>query len=41
MTGAAMKLQALNLPPMITFDEDLVPGGRRIPAGSSPPAASS
>lgn len=30
MTGAAMKLQALNLPPMITFDEDLVPGGRRL-----------
>jgi uncharacterized membrane protein YfcA len=26
------KLQALNLPPMITFDQNLVPGGRRISA---------
>ena len=26
------KLQAMNLPPMITFDESLVPGGRRISA---------
>lgn len=29
-TGLAVKLQAMNVPPMITFDEDLVPGGRRI-----------
>ena len=29
-TGIAQKLQAVNLPPMITFDEDLVPGGNRI-----------
>ena len=26
------KLQAMNLPPMITFDESLVPGGRQISA---------
>jgi uncharacterized membrane protein YfcA len=26
------KLQAMNLPPMITFDQSLVPGGRRISA---------
>ncbi|MGV6995472.1 sulfite exporter TauE/SafE family protein [Desulfovibrio sp. QI0430] len=30
MTGVALKLQALAVPPMITFDEDLIPGGRRI-----------
>ncbi len=29
-TGLAIKLQSLNMPPMITFDEDLVPGGRRL-----------
>ncbi|MEG6504605.1 sulfite exporter TauE/SafE family protein [Nitratidesulfovibrio sp. 1201_IL3209] len=29
-TGLSVKLQAMNMPPMITFDEDLVPGGRRI-----------
>ncbi len=29
-TGVAQKLQAINLPPMIKFDEDLVPGGNRI-----------
>ena len=29
-TGVAQKLQAINLPPMITFDEDLVPGGNHI-----------
>lgn len=29
-TGLSVKLQAMNVPPMITFDEDLVPGGRRI-----------
>ncbi len=26
----AQKLQSVNLPPMITFDEDMVPGGNRI-----------
>ena len=26
----AVKLQAMNLPPMITFDEDFVPGGKQI-----------
>ncbi len=26
------KLQAMNLPPMVTFDQSLVPGGRRISA---------
>ena len=29
-TGIASKLQGLNIPPMITFDQDLIPGGRRI-----------
>ncbi len=29
-TGLAVKLQAINMPPMITFDQDLVPGGRRL-----------
>ena len=29
-TSLSVKLQGLNMPPMITFDEDLVPGGRRI-----------
>ena len=29
-TGLALKLQALKIPPMIKFDEDYVPGGRRI-----------
>jgi len=29
-TGLAQKLQAIHVPPMITFDEDLVPGGNRI-----------
>ena len=32
MTGLSVKLQSLTVPPMITFDEDLVPGGRRISA---------
>jgi uncharacterized protein len=32
MTGVAQKLQSVNLPPMISFDEDLVPGGNRISA---------
>lgn len=30
MTGLSLKLQGLNVPPMISFDEDLVPGGRHI-----------
>jgi uncharacterized membrane protein YfcA len=30
MTGLSVRMQSLSLPPMITFDEDLVPGGRRI-----------
>jgi uncharacterized membrane protein YfcA len=29
-TGLAQKLQSVQIPPMITFDEDLVPGGNRI-----------
>jgi uncharacterized membrane protein YfcA len=29
-TGMARKLQNLNVAPMITFDEDFVPGGKRI-----------
>ena len=28
--GLASRLQGVNLPPMITFDEDLVPGGKQI-----------
>jgi uncharacterized protein len=28
--GLAVKLQGMKLPPMITFDEDFVPGGKRI-----------
>ena len=30
MTGLSFRMQSLTVPPMITFDEDLVPGGRRI-----------
>lgn len=30
--GLPAKLQGANIPPLITFDEDLVPGGKRIPA---------
>jgi uncharacterized protein len=30
--GLPEKLQATRIPPMITFDEDLVPGGKQIPA---------
>lgn len=30
ITGMGSKLQALKIPPMIKFDEDYVPGGRRI-----------
>jgi hypothetical protein len=29
-TGVAIKLQALKIPPMIKFDEDIVPGGKKI-----------
>ncbi|MDD3579498.1 MAG: sulfite exporter TauE/SafE family protein [Desulfobacca sp.] len=29
-TGLAQKLQAVKVPPVITFDEDVVPGGNRI-----------
>jgi len=30
MTPLSGRLQAVSVPPMITFDEDLIPGGRRI-----------
>ncbi|MFH1146346.1 MAG: sulfite exporter TauE/SafE family protein [Pseudomonadota bacterium] len=30
LTGLPLKLQSINLPPMISFDEDLVPGGRKL-----------
>jgi hypothetical protein len=30
LTGLAQKLQSVNLPPMITFDEGVIPGGRKI-----------
>jgi uncharacterized protein len=30
--GLPARLQAANIPPVITFDEDLVPGGKKIPA---------
>ncbi|MCA1960723.1 MAG: sulfite exporter TauE/SafE family protein [Desulfomonile sp.] len=30
--GIPQKLQSAKIPPLITFDEDLVPGGKRIPA---------
>jgi uncharacterized membrane protein YfcA len=29
-TGIALKLQNMKMPPMITFDEDFVPGGKQI-----------
>ncbi len=32
MTGLARKMQAVSLPPMIHFDEGVVPGGRKISA---------
>ncbi len=32
MTGLAQKLQAMNIPPMIHFDQTVVPGGRKISA---------
>ncbi len=30
VTGMGKKLQGMNIPPMISFDEDFVPGGKRI-----------
>src|SRR3990172_3473524 len=30
--GIVASLQGMKIPPLITFDEDLVPGGKRIPA---------
>lgn len=30
ITGLAMRIQKINIPPMITFDEDFVPGGKKI-----------
>ncbi|WP_347488353.1 sulfite exporter TauE/SafE family protein [Desulfoscipio sp. XC116] len=30
LTGTASKMQSINIPPMITFDEDITPGGRKI-----------
>jgi uncharacterized protein len=30
LTGLSQKVQGLKLPPVITFDEDFVPGGRKI-----------
>ena len=32
MTGFSQKLQAVNIPPMLHFDQGVVPGGRRISA---------
>lgn len=32
MTGLARKIQNINLPPMIHFDEGVVPGGRKVSA---------
>lgn len=32
LTGLPRKLQGVNMPPMIAFDEDLVPGGRKLSA---------
>ncbi|MDY0226248.1 MAG: sulfite exporter TauE/SafE family protein [Desulfomicrobium apsheronum] len=30
MTGIAQKLQSVNFPPMVSFDQGLIPGGRKI-----------
>lgn len=30
LTGLAVKIQSVNLPPMIKFDEDITPGGRKV-----------
>lgn len=32
LTGMPRKFQSINLPPMLHFDEDLVPGGRKLSA---------
>lgn len=32
LSGLPGKLQAVNIPPTISFDHDIVPGGRKIPA---------
>ena len=32
MTGLSRKIQAVNIPPMLHFDQGIVPGGRRISA---------
>ena len=32
MTGFAEKLQKVNIPPMMKFDEGVIPGGRKISA---------
>ncbi len=32
MTGLAMSIQSINLPPMLHFDEGVVPGGRKVSA---------
>jgi uncharacterized membrane protein YfcA len=32
MTGLAMSIQSVNLPPMLHFDEGVVPGGRKVSA---------
>ncbi|MBU0484492.1 MAG: sulfite exporter TauE/SafE family protein [Proteobacteria bacterium] len=32
MTGLSQKLQAMNIPPMLHFDQGVVPGGRKISA---------
>ncbi|KJS01394.1 MAG: membrane protein [Peptococcaceae bacterium BRH_c4a] len=30
LTNLAVKVQSINIPPMITFDEDITPGGRKV-----------
>lgn len=36
MPNIAVKLQKINVPPMIPFDEDFIPGGKKIPGSSLP-----
>ncbi len=31
-TGVALKLQSIKIPPIVAFDHDIVPGGRKLPA---------
>ncbi len=31
-TGVALKLQSIKIPPIVAFDYDIVPGGRKLPA---------